>query len=65
MFVVTKLRIVCQDLHWEVRKEMCGQLLHISKYIGPKRSMEIIVPELKELLDDEEGEVMAEAINQF
>ena len=44
---------------------MCGQLLHISKYIGPKRSMEIIVPELKELLDDEEGEVMAEAINQF
>jgi hypothetical protein len=57
--------VACQDLHWEVRKEMCSQLLLISKYIGAKKSKEMILPELKELLDDEESEVMSEAIIQF
>jgi len=32
--VLVKLRPVCQDLHWEVRKDMCGSLIHISRYIG-------------------------------
>ena len=64
-FITTKLRLVCQDLHWEVRKEMCGQLILISKYVGPQKSKEVILPELKELLDDEESEVMSEAIIQF
>jgi hypothetical protein len=64
-FMSTLLRQVCQDLHWEVRKEMCGQLLLFSKYLGAQKSRDIILPELKELLDDEESEVMSEAINQF
>jgi hypothetical protein len=41
---------------------MCGQLLHISIYIGAKKSREFILTELKELLDDEESEVVSEAI---
>jgi hypothetical protein len=44
---------------------MCGQLILISKYVGPQKSKEVILPELKELLDDEESEVMSEAIIQF
>ena len=64
-FMVSILRIGCQDLHWEVRKEMCGQLMHFSKYLGPEKSRDIILPELKELLDDEESEVFSDAIIQF
>ena len=41
---------------------MCGQLYLISNYIGPKKSKEVVLLELKELLDDEESEVMSEAI---
>jgi hypothetical protein len=37
----------------------------ISKYIGAKKSTDLVLPELKELLDDEESEVMSEAIIQF
>ena len=53
---------VCQDLHWEVRKEMCQNLYEIQKYIGPQKTKEYILPELTELLDDEEAEVASEAI---
>jgi hypothetical protein len=34
-------------------------------YIGYKKSEEYILPELKELLEDEEGEVVTEAAVQF
>lgn len=44
---------------------MCGQLFLISKYIGAQKSTDLVLPELKELLDDEESEVMSEAIIQF
>jgi hypothetical protein len=44
---------------------MCGHLIHISLYIGYKKSEEYILPELKELLEDEEGEVVTEAAVQF
>ena len=44
---------------------MCLQLTHIAKYIGSQKTIEYIVPELKELLDDEEGEVVTESIVQF
>jgi hypothetical protein len=40
-------------------------LIHISLYIGCKKSEECILPELKELLEDEEGEVVTEAAVQF
>ena len=55
----------CQDLHWEVRKEMCSHLFNISKYLGPQLAQDKVIPELKELIDDEEGEVVTEAIIQF
>jgi len=53
---------VCQDIHWEVRKEMCSNLIFISKNIGPEKSFKYVWPDLKELLDDEEGEVVSEAM---
>lgn len=37
-FIQNKLRPICQDLNWEVRKEMCMGLLYISKYIGQEKS---------------------------
>lgn len=52
-------------MHWEVRKEMCSVLIHISKYLGEKDAHEHILPEIKDLLEDEEGEVASEAIYQF
>ena len=61
-YVVGKLHSVCQDLHWEVRKDMCKSLIYISRYIGRDRSFKVVMPELKELLDDEEGETVTEAI---
>ena len=44
---------------------MCSQLINISRYIGSEKTIEYIIPELKELLDDEEGEVVTESIIQF
>lgn len=59
------LSAICQDIHWEVRKEIGSQLIHISRYLGEALSLEFVFPELKELLEDEEGEVTSEAIYQF
>ena len=53
---------ICQDFNWEVRKEICGQLPFISKYLSPKKAFEHLYPELIELLDDEEREVVIMAI---
>ena len=44
---------------------MCSQLIYIAKYIGSAKTIEYIIPELQELLDDEEGEVVTESIIQF
>lgn len=44
---------------------MCMGLLHISKYIGQEKSHKYVLPEIVELIDDEEGEVVAEAIIQY
>lgn len=44
---------------------MCHHLVYVSRYIGHKNSLEKVLPELKELLEDEEGEVATEAIVQF
>ena len=41
---------------------MCSSLILISKHVGRDFSMEQVFPELKELLEDEEGEVVTEAI---
>ena len=37
-FMEKKLRLVCQDLHWEVRKEMCNNLIYISKLVGRQKT---------------------------
>ena len=44
---------------------MCSHLIHVSRYIGRASSEEKVLPEIKELLEDEEGEVVTEAIVQF
>lgn len=44
---------------------MCASLIHISKYIGKDKASIYVLPELKELLDDEEGEVVTEAIVSY
>ena len=56
---------ICQDFNWEVRKEICGQLPFISKYLGSNKAYSNLYPELKELLDDEEREVVITAIQAF
>lgn len=64
-FFQGKLHNLCQDLHWEIRREMCTHLMAISRYIGNEKSEKIVLKELIELLEDEEGEVVTEAITQF
>ena len=56
---------ICQDFNWEVRKEICGQLPFISKYLGSQKSYSNLYPELIELIDDEEREVASTAIQAF
>ena len=56
---------ICQDFNWEVRKEICGQLPFICKYLSPQKAYEHLYPELIELLDDEEREVVTTAIQAF
>lgn len=53
---------ICQDFNWEVRKEICGQLPFIGKYLSAQKAYEHLYPELIELLDDEEREVVTTAI---
>ena len=53
---------ICQDFNWEVRKEICGQLPFICKYLGPQKAYQSLYPELIELIDDEEREVVITAI---
>ena len=56
---------ICQDFNWEVRKEICGQLPFIAKYLTSQKAFEHLYPELLELLDDEEREVVSTAIQAF
>ena len=55
--ILPTVTAICQDFSWEVRREICGQLPIISKYLGLQKSFEHLYPELVELLDDEEREV--------
>ena len=64
-FFQGKLHSLCQDLHWEIRREMCTHLMSISRYIGNDESEKIVLKEILELLEDEEGEVVTEAITQY
>ena len=64
-FFQGKLHNLCQDLHWEIRREMCTHLMDISLYIGNDESEKIVLKEIIELLEDEEGEVVTEAITQY
>lgn len=59
------LSAICQDIHWEVRKQMSSHLITISKYLGEEIAKVYVLPEIKDLLEDEEGEVTSEAIFQF
>ena len=52
----SKVTTLCQDLHWEVRKSMCQNLIKISKY-SSNGGGEPFYKEICELVEDEEGEV--------
>ena len=56
---------ICQDFNWDVRKEICGQLPFIGKHVGATKAFKTLQPELQELLDDEEKDVIQVAILAF
>ena len=56
------IKDICQDFNWEVRRDICGQLMNISVYLQTQKSFELLYPELVELIDDEEREVAQTAI---
>ena len=62
---LANLHNICDDFHWEVRKDICKSLIHISRYIGTQKSHQYVLKEINYLLDDEEGEVATEAIVSF
>lgn len=64
-YFLGSLHNICDDFHWEVRKDICKSLIHISRYIGASKSHEYVLKEINYLLDDEEGEVATEAIVSF
>ncbi|KAJ9455619.1 serine/threonine-protein phosphatase 4 regulatory subunit 4 [Diplonema papillatum] len=58
-----KASALCQDIDWSVRSAMCCQLNALARCVvavDPAAS-DLIVKELTELLDDEEGEVLKTA----
>ena len=63
--ILETVKNICQDFNWEVRKEICGQLPFVGKYMGAAASYEHLYPELVELIDDEEREVVTTAIQAF
>ena len=48
-----------------MRKEICGQLPFVGKYLSAQLAYQHLYPELIELLDDEEREVVIMAIQAF
>lgn len=40
-------------------------MIYVSRYIGRAQAEEKLLPEIKELLEDEEGEVVTEALVQY
>ena len=56
------IKDICQDFNWEVRRDICGQLMNISEYLQTQKSFELLYPELVELIDDEEREVAQTAM---
>ena len=64
-FFLGNLHNICDDFHWEVRKDICHILIHISRYIGSEKSHLYVLKEINNFLDDEEGEVVTEAIVSF
>lgn len=59
------VKSICQDFNWEVRREICGQLPFIAKRLSPSKAYAHLYPELVELLDDEEREVVITAVEAF
>ena len=63
--LVSIIKDIGDDFNWEVRKEICGQLPFISKYIGAQKSYLNFYELLEELMDDEEREVIQTSIQAF
>jgi hypothetical protein len=53
---------LCQDTDFDVRICMCEQLPAIAKGVGPELARKVLLPELVELLRDEEATVRAQAV---
>jgi hypothetical protein len=58
--LLPKVKALCQDFNWEVRKEICRHIHYISSYIENPSS--ILLTDLVELTEDEEIEVKTCAI---
>lgn len=60
-----KVKALCQDFNWEVRRAMCKNLFKISLYIGSSKSQEQLYNEIIELIDDEESDVHHQSIKTY
>ena len=58
-----RAKALCQDVNWEIRKEMCAGIPAISQLLGLEQAQQELMPELAYLLDDEETDVKAVAIS--
>lgn len=57
-----RAKSLCQDVNWEIRKEMCSGIPAICQLLGTEMGEKELMPELSDLLDDEETDVKAVAI---
>ncbi|KAL5254124.1 hypothetical protein ACHWQZ_G013776 [Mnemiopsis leidyi] len=60
--VFPAIRMLCQDIDYDVRSAMCGSLVEISQAIGELGTVKLLIPEINELLQDEEVQVRNTAI---
>eukprot|EP00347_Sterkiella_histriomuscorum_P009750 403340033 len=60
-----RIKAMCQDFNWEVRKEMCANLAKICTYLGMQITQNVVYQELVELVDDEEQEVKIVAFKTY
>ncbi|XP_063681395.1 serine/threonine-protein phosphatase 4 regulatory subunit 4-like isoform X1 [Bolinopsis microptera] len=56
------IRMLCQDIDYDVRSAMCSSLVDISQSIGELGTVKLLIPEINELLQDEEVQVRNTAI---
>lgn len=60
-----KFKELSQDGNWEIRNEVLKSMTYISELIGIEKTHELIIPLIKERIDDLESDVQRKAFEKL